>query len=168
MNIAQSSLNFWRAANSPTLILDEDQQLSVSKPLKNLHFSYKLHIVAPWVDARANYRYPAQGIAVRMMKRLRPWRGWAIYTAGRPLLQADIEEKKTSLNPVALTDELRQAVRHGGRRRVRRGPRTVAILLASLSRASIAVENASGNRRLRAQLLATTDEYTVTSILWNE
>jgi hypothetical protein len=29
MNIAQSSLNFWRAANSPTLILDADQHLSV-------------------------------------------------------------------------------------------------------------------------------------------
>src|SRR5882757_9339834 len=58
--------------------------------------------------------------------------------AVRPLLQPDIDQKKTSLDAVELSEEILQDVRHGGRRRVCRGRRAVAVLLPSQSRATMA------------------------------
>jgi hypothetical protein len=62
----------------------------------------------------------------------------AIYKADRPLLQPDVDENQTSLDPVELTAELVQGIGHGDRRKAYRGPGAEAVIFPSQSQATVA------------------------------
>jgi hypothetical protein len=58
--------------------------------------------------------------------------------ADRPLLQPDIDENRTSMDPVELTAELVQGIEHSDRRKAYRGPGAEAAVFPSQFQATVA------------------------------